>query len=312
MAHTHKVIDTDRHFIINANSGEITTNSRKLKLKQYDHQSRVFTFEIPRYIDGHDMLLCDQIQIHYSNIGDEQRVDNVYEVTDLRTKTDNGEVLIFSWLISSNVTSQVGTINFTIRFSCTADGIADYVWNTTICSLIQVVGSIYNTSSVVDQYPDTFAQINQRLERLENQEDSEQSSFTTSVNIDISTTTGSDGELQHNILSAKSNSSNGNSNNIPLVNENSDKSFSKLISEVESLFSSGGSVYLTLISDKKRIPVTVKLEYDRTIGYCKGFTLEGYDFRYDLDNSNNDNLYYWRIHVDFTTSNVYRININSR
>ena len=57
MPHTHPVVDSDLHFAINPLTREITNNSKKVKLMQYDHASEIFTFEIPRYVDGHDIIV---------------------------------------------------------------------------------------------------------------------------------------------------------------------------------------------------------------------------------------------------------------
>ena len=45
----------------------ITITSTKLELMHSDHQSEHITFEIPRFIDGHDISLSDCIKIHYIN-----------------------------------------------------------------------------------------------------------------------------------------------------------------------------------------------------------------------------------------------------
>ena len=57
MPHTHPVVDSNLHFVINPLTREITNNSKKVKLMQYDHASEIFTFEIPRYVDGHDIIV---------------------------------------------------------------------------------------------------------------------------------------------------------------------------------------------------------------------------------------------------------------
>lgn len=58
--HKHPVIDTDERFVIDPATREITCASRRENvLMQYDHNSQRYTFELPRYIDGHDMSpLC--------------------------------------------------------------------------------------------------------------------------------------------------------------------------------------------------------------------------------------------------------------
>ena len=67
--HLHEMRDTDKHFIIDPVTRSITNaNAAKNKLIQFDHNSEIFTFEIPQYVDGHDMNKCDKVEIHYINI----------------------------------------------------------------------------------------------------------------------------------------------------------------------------------------------------------------------------------------------------
>ena len=50
MAHTHDVIDYDKHFVIDPVTRQIDNKSGKIVLMQNDHNSERFTFEIPRYV----------------------------------------------------------------------------------------------------------------------------------------------------------------------------------------------------------------------------------------------------------------------
>lgn len=160
---THSISDNDTHFLIDAESRRVTNNAKYIKLMQYDHNSEIFTFEIPRYVEGHDMLLCDHVQIHYSNIGKDERVDDFYEVTDLATKNSNSSVLIFTWKIKGTATSKVGVLNFTVRFSCSGVDRPEYVWNSRQYTGIPVEESIYNIDSVIEQNPDAFTEIEKKV-----------------------------------------------------------------------------------------------------------------------------------------------------
>ena len=135
MAHLHSVYDTDLHFKIDAITRVITNQATlKTKLIQYDHNSERFTFEIPRYVDGHDMMLCNEIRVHFINAGSarQQRKD-VYPVYDAQLSPADSKVVIFSWLISQNATRYAGTLNFLVQFSCVQDdGTIDYTWHTDI------------------------------------------------------------------------------------------------------------------------------------------------------------------------------------
>lgn len=60
--HKHAVPDSDTYFMINPYTREIeNTNYNKTVLMRGDHNSERFTFEIPRYVDGHDMSLCNRM-----------------------------------------------------------------------------------------------------------------------------------------------------------------------------------------------------------------------------------------------------------
>lgn len=166
MAHIHSVYDTDAHFTINPITRAIRSlSSGKNCIVQYDHNSERITFELPRMVDGHDMSLCNVVQVHYTNINPqtkEQRT-GVYEVDDLQISPDDDDVVILSWLISRNCTQLVGPLNFLVRFVCSTDGNVDYAWNTAIFSGISVSSGIYNGDEVADQYADILEQWRQEL-----------------------------------------------------------------------------------------------------------------------------------------------------
>lgn len=68
MGHLHSVYDTDNHFKVDGITRAITDISEtKTSLVQHDHNSERFTFEIPRYIEGHDMLACNDVSVRYRN-----------------------------------------------------------------------------------------------------------------------------------------------------------------------------------------------------------------------------------------------------
>lgn len=153
MAHTHAVVDSDNHFIINPITRKITNNSKKVKLMQGDHASEIFTFEIPRYVDGHDMSLCNKITIHYINIGQNGSNPDVHLVEDASVD-DANENLVFSWLIYRTATKYPGTLNFLIKFSCVTDGIIEYQWKTDIFKGITIATGIDNEETLVEEYSD--------------------------------------------------------------------------------------------------------------------------------------------------------------
>lgn len=157
MAHKHPVIDADKHFIIDPISRDIQNDSGKLVLVQNDHNSERFTFEIPRYVDGHDMSLCNVVQIHYNNKDTTGRYQNsdIYVVDDLTAVTaeegDQEDTVTGSWLISMNATMFNGTLEFIVRFACVSNnGTIEYQWFSNIYSMIRVLPGIYNVDVVTN------------------------------------------------------------------------------------------------------------------------------------------------------------------
>lgn len=152
MSHKHEVYDTDKHYIINATTHIIKSDGiLKNLLVQGDHNSERLTFEIPRMIEGHDMDLCDRIEIHYLN-GENK---GLYLVDDKQLSTD-GESVLFSWLVSSNATSFVDVLSFSIKFICTENEEVVYKWQTQVFSQLQISASIENVEQVVNTSADVL------------------------------------------------------------------------------------------------------------------------------------------------------------
>lgn len=160
MAHLHPVYDDDPHFSINSSSREITYESNeKLIIIQGDHNSERYTFEIPKTVDGHDMTLCDLVQVHYINIdsgNSRERNTGLYKVDDVQVSPDDENTLVFSWLISQNATKLVGSLNFVVRFACTSGSKIDYSWSTSVFSSVTIATSIDNAGLIVEQYADVL------------------------------------------------------------------------------------------------------------------------------------------------------------
>lgn len=158
MALKHSVYDNDTHFSVNLNTRALNNeSSSKSTLIQNDHNSERFTFEIPRYIEGHDMSKCDTVQVHYNNIDVQTKAESkgVYEVDDMQISPDDDNVVICSWLISMNATQFVGSLNFLLRFVCfDTDGTLSYAWNTAIYTNISISNGIYNGEFVAEEYAD--------------------------------------------------------------------------------------------------------------------------------------------------------------
>ena len=158
MSHTHHIIDTGNRFIINPVLRTITTATSDLILSQGDHNSKRYTFEIPRIVEGHDMTLCNRIEIHYDNKSKNARdvSEGLYIADELIV---DGDDLTFSWLISSNVTRLAGTVQFWINFICSDENKnIIYAWGTDVFKNIKVIPNNRNTAEVVESLPDILDQ----------------------------------------------------------------------------------------------------------------------------------------------------------
>lgn len=165
MSHIHNIIDTDSHFHIDPVSRVVTTKADKLYIVQYDHNSERFTFQVPRYVEEHDMSLCNRIEVHYTNMTrtKKQQNDDVYIVKNDDTSFDN-DTFFFSWLISSNATQLVGSLKFSLTFICLDDeGNRTYEWSTAMFENIQVLTKLENAAIIKEKYPDLYIQLKREI-----------------------------------------------------------------------------------------------------------------------------------------------------
>lgn len=160
--HKHHVTDTDAHFRIDAITRNISAVSGKSALIQGDHNSERFTFELSsRYIEKHDMSLCNVVQIHYINIDSAKKAQTsgVYEVEDMEVSTEDDNKVTLSWLISENATRYSGSLSFLIKFKCVDDdGKVSYVWNSGIFKGISISDGMDNGNAIVEDYSDILVQ----------------------------------------------------------------------------------------------------------------------------------------------------------
>jgi hypothetical protein len=162
MSHKTKINDKDPCFEIDQITRAIrNVSASKTTIMQYDHNSERFTFVLPKTIEGHEMMECNKVEVHYTN-GTNQ---GIYTVTDLQPDPENESKLKCSWLLSQNSTKTSGALVFLLRFSCVAnDGTIEYAWNTAPYAGISVSSGLYNTDIIVEQYADVLEQWKQELE----------------------------------------------------------------------------------------------------------------------------------------------------
>lgn len=163
LKHVHNITDGDRHFVVDPITRTISTDSKKLQVVQHDHDSERFTFEVPRYIEEHDMSESTRIEIHYSNFirTKKEKNDDVYIVSDILGSRDK---VYFSWLVSGNATKLVGGLSFSLTFICHDDANnIIYRWSTGVYESINVLEKHNNTESVLNLYPDYYEQLKQDI-----------------------------------------------------------------------------------------------------------------------------------------------------
>ena len=164
---THTVTDSDTYFIIDPITREIeNTARRKNVLMQFDHNSERFTCQLARYVEGHDMSLCNKVRVHYNNI-DGQTLDenaDVIELEDLQVNPEDSETVICSWLISRNSTQLAGSLSFLVQYMCISDeGEEEYEWHSDIYSDIEIKAGRNNAEASILEYTDVLTQWEQRL-----------------------------------------------------------------------------------------------------------------------------------------------------
>lgn len=165
--HEHPVTDSDSYFVIDPITRSIANRaSKKNTLMQYDHDSERFTFEVARYVEGHDMMLCNRVRVHYINI-DTQTGDShpdLVELDDLQISPENPDAVICSWLISRQATQLAGALNFLVQYMCVSDvGTVDYEWHSDIYEDIEIKASINNGEAAIIDYTDLVEQWRTKL-----------------------------------------------------------------------------------------------------------------------------------------------------
>lgn len=170
--HSHPVPDTDTYFIIDPITRQIeNTNRKKTVIMQYDHNSERFTFELPRFIDGHDMMECTSVTVNVDNIEAvesseaEPRINSdAPDMTDLQVHPSDPEKVISSWLISRSSTQLAGVLSFHIEYKCTdSDGNVVYEWSTDTYDGIEIRARKKNGEAAVVEHIDLLEQWRTRI-----------------------------------------------------------------------------------------------------------------------------------------------------
>lgn len=166
--HEHTVSDTDKTFTVDIFNRKIIADSgQKTILIQGDHKSEIFTFTLPRYIEGHDMAACNTIYIPYINTEVESRnprfKSGVYTVSNI---TVNKDTVVFTWEISINATSLEGVLHFMLLFSCMEGSRVEYRWNTDYYEDVIVKKSLYSELNFETEYLDIIEQWKETVKKI--------------------------------------------------------------------------------------------------------------------------------------------------
>ena len=175
--HDHNVSDPDNYFVIDPDTRQISNLSQSPNvLMQNDHNSEVYTFEIPRFVEGHDMLSCDRVRLHYINVeqSSSRKYKDVYEMSDLRVNPKDTSTLISTWTIKRQATQYVGNLSFVIQYICvdetmTGENVSNisYEWHTDIYKDIAIRETINNSEAAVIEYTDILEEWYQLLFGME-------------------------------------------------------------------------------------------------------------------------------------------------
>lgn len=169
--HIHRVYDTDARFVINPATRTITNKTEgKVVLIQGDHNSEEFTFEVPRYVEGHDMAQSTVAQVHYDNGDSKGR----YDSREVRVCEDDESKVSFTWLISCNATRNAGKLSFLVKFRCYEGGEVVYEWNTDAFEGFTVKPGKNYDEEVAEQGADAIEQMRTELaQQVEDEVDEE-------------------------------------------------------------------------------------------------------------------------------------------
>lgn len=174
----HEIRDNDAHFVIDPDTRNVTNKAgEEITVMQYDHNSELVTFEVPKIIEGHDMSQCDLIQVFFensskgTNANARSTVGDANDVTDnFSVAEDDPDILVGTWLISQKATQLSGTMKFQIRFVCYGDSeqdVPEYSWRTNLCTAFNVLPSINTANDVLEANPDLYIELANKIAQIE-------------------------------------------------------------------------------------------------------------------------------------------------
>lgn len=164
--HSHLMNDSDSYFVIDPATRLMSNGSDEPSyIMQYDHDSVILTFELPRFVDGHDMTKCNRVLVHWNNISEftvDERAEST-EIDDLRINPKNESTVICSWQISRNSTQYSGKLTFLVQYKCVENGVTTYEWHTDIFDNVIIKSGRNNGEQSVIDYTDIIEQWRSKL-----------------------------------------------------------------------------------------------------------------------------------------------------
>ena len=150
----HPVYDTDKHFTIDLTTSALISQMSKISLVKGSHNAERFTFDFPRTVEGHDLTLCNTVEVHFLNIDAVTKETSIgtYKVEDIQAIDD--EQIVFSWLIDGRATKYGGSLRFSIHFKCMEDGKLVYRFPTAVYSGILISDGIDHGDEIIEEYND--------------------------------------------------------------------------------------------------------------------------------------------------------------
>lgn len=146
MANHSTVRDTGAFFTIVPETREVQVPStHKVIGVVGDHLAEQLTFEIPKYIDSHDIRGCARRYVEWENVEGERGSDQLVELTEL-PEGAQPEMLYFTWTIRDRLAAAKGLVQFSVHFEdVDTNGLRLYHWGTTTCKICEIRDSINHT-----------------------------------------------------------------------------------------------------------------------------------------------------------------------
>lgn len=164
--------DDGKYFVIDPDTRKIAVPFKYSSVIG-DANSQILTFSIKRFIDGYDILNCNDVAIHYDILSEDDNsilYSDVYQCDDLRVSEEDENIVLVSWVISKNATKFNGILSFTVRYSTTyvdedEQVRESYSLQSRICERLKIFTRVNNSQQIVDEYGDLLQQWKEDLER---------------------------------------------------------------------------------------------------------------------------------------------------